>query len=168
MYAADPARVVAAAAITGAANAGRDVPALLARVVNKRAWEDDQDSAARSIAGVLAYRIERDLVARARRRPPAPVPASAAFSADITTRSRTPRTTAATAFDAHLKNLLGERQWRQYAEDPRRCRCRGPDHPGSDRRPGRAGLAVCGGHQAKSNTTPSRLPAASRACCPTG
>jgi hypothetical protein len=47
-YAADPARIVAAAAITDAANAGHDVPALLTKVVYQRAWEDDQISKARS------------------------------------------------------------------------------------------------------------------------
>lgn len=120
MYTADPARIVAAAAITDAANAGHDVSAMLTRVVNKRAWEDDQISAARSIAGVLAHRIERDLAAHTRRRTPANVPARPAPSADITADSRSPRPPAATPFDTHLKNLLGEHQWHQYAEDPRR------------------------------------------------
>jgi hypothetical protein len=74
MYARDPVRILAAAAITDAANAGHDIAAMLARVVNKRAWENDDTSAARSIAAVLAYRIERDTAAQARRRTPAPVP----------------------------------------------------------------------------------------------
>jgi hypothetical protein len=121
MYASDPARIVAAAAITDAANAGHDVPAVLRRVVNKRAWEDDQMSAARSIAGVLAYRIERDVAARARRRTPAPVRVGRTDPADKTTRSRSPRSMASTPFDAQLENLLGEHRWRQYAEDPRRA-----------------------------------------------
>ncbi len=38
-YVADPARIVCAAQITDAAAAGRDVPALLSRVCEQRAWE---------------------------------------------------------------------------------------------------------------------------------
>jgi hypothetical protein len=121
MYASDPVRILAAAAITDAANAGHDIPAMLTRVVNKRAWENDDTSAARSIAAVLAYRIEKDAAAQARRRTLAPVPAARVPSADITTHPRSTGPQAATAFDAHLENLLGEHQWRQYAEDPRRA-----------------------------------------------
>jgi hypothetical protein len=117
MYATDPARIVAAAAITDAARAGYDVPALLARAVDRRAWEDDRISAARSIAGVLAYRIEKELTARGPRRPSVPVQD---FSSDITT-SPIPSTPAlVTLYDAQLEKLLGARRWQQYAEDPRR------------------------------------------------
>ena len=56
-YVADPARLVCTAAITDAARAGHDVAALLGKVCRRRAWEDDQQSPARSIARVRYYRI---------------------------------------------------------------------------------------------------------------
>jgi hypothetical protein len=116
-YASDPVRILGAAAITEAANAGHDIPAILTRVVNERAWEGGD--VARSVAAVLAYRIEKDVAAQARRRTPAPtihIP-----SPDITTHSRSTEPPPVTPFDAHLENLLGEHRWRQYAEDPRRA-----------------------------------------------
>jgi hypothetical protein len=124
-YAADPARIVAAAAITDAASAGHDIPALLTTVVHQRAWEDDQISSARSIAGVLAYRIEKQ---PARRTPPsAPTRPGNDFS--VTTNSDVPRSPTptppeeparTTPFDDRLRGLLGETRWQQYADDPRR------------------------------------------------
>jgi len=115
-YAADPARIVAAAAITDAANAGHDVPALLAKVVHQRAWEDDQISRARSLAGVLAYRIETE---RSRRAEP-PVRGRQEPSLTVTKGSHPSRPSAParpaapaarTPFDDRLRTLAGLFAW---------------------------------------------------------
>jgi hypothetical protein len=120
-YVADPGRIKTAAAITGAARAGHEVPALLARAVNRRAWEDDAVSPSRSIAHVLAYRIARELAAPAARRTPASAPAASPSRDTITTDgSPTGHPEPATPFDGTLRDLLGVDRWRQYAEDPRR------------------------------------------------
>jgi hypothetical protein len=117
-YTADPARLVCAAAITDAARAGYDVPALLTRVCQRRAWENDQQSPARSIARVLYYRINREMT-RAPRPPKTDLIRT--NSGDTPTshapaRAPMPRT----PWDDLLKNLLGEQRWNQYATDDRR------------------------------------------------
>ena len=53
-YAADPARIVAAAAITDGDRAGYDMPALLIRVVHQRRWENDVRNPSQSVARVLS------------------------------------------------------------------------------------------------------------------
>jgi hypothetical protein len=124
-YVADPARIVAAAAITDAVTAGHDVPAILTKVVRQRDWEDDQVSSARSLAGVLAYRIEREVTRRTKaaariQHEPAiiktTVPGVSRSSASPPRSEPAPET----PFDDRLRGLLGERRWRLYAEDPRR------------------------------------------------
>jgi hypothetical protein len=119
-YVADPARIVCAAQITDAARAGRDVPAMLTRVCEQRAWENDARSPAQSVARVLSYRIKRELSRPANRQkttsirtdggttPPAPSPAAS------------PRPVPRTPWDDRLRALLGERRWDQYATDERR------------------------------------------------
>ncbi|HEX6523329.1 MAG TPA: hypothetical protein VF070_25515 [Streptosporangiaceae bacterium] len=116
-YAADPARIVCAAQITGAAKTGYDIPAMLGKVCEQRAWEDDARSPAQSIARVLSYRISNELSRPAARRknqsshngsgytPPSPAPAEH--------RPESP-------WDDRLRELLGEHRWDQYATDERR------------------------------------------------
>jgi hypothetical protein len=87
-YAADPGRIKAAAAITDAARAGCDMPALLARTIGRRAWENDPTSPSRSVAHALAYRIARELSVHAQRRTP---PARPAPSSTPDDESRSPR-----------------------------------------------------------------------------
>jgi hypothetical protein len=120
MYAADPGRIKTAGAITDAASAGRDIPALLERAVNRRAWEDDSISPSRSIAHVLTWRIARELARSTTRRTPASVPPSRPASDGITTVAD-PQPPVTTPHDATLRDLLGPDRWRQYAEDPRRA-----------------------------------------------
>jgi hypothetical protein len=122
-YVADPARLVCAAAITDAARAGHDVPALLGKACRRRAWEDDQQSPARSIARVLYYRITQE--ATRRTRPAAPRqrdPYAGRTNSGGTPTSHTPARAPmpGTPWDDLLKNLLGERRWGQYATDERR------------------------------------------------
>jgi hypothetical protein len=133
-YVADPARIVCAAAITSAARAGHDMPALLAMVCRRRGWEDDQISPARSIARVLDYRIKREMT-----RPPSRRTATAAphhqptqagrthGGAPSTSRGTTPKQrppagnpSPVTPWDDQLKNLLGRKRWDEYATDDRR------------------------------------------------
>jgi hypothetical protein len=77
-YAADPARIAAAAAITDADRAGYDMPALLTKVIHQRRWENDARSPSQSTARVLYYRVTREMAstlpgnAPARARPPSP------------------------------------------------------------------------------------------------
>ena len=133
-YTADPARIVCAAAITNAARAGHDVPALLTRVCQRRAWEDDQTSPARSIARVLDYRIKREMS----RRTPAVSPHSSGkylgrMDGGISAPSgvtapgprRPPEDTRpqpmpVTPWDEQLQDLLGQDRWNEYAADERR------------------------------------------------
>jgi len=137
-YVQDPARIVCAAAITDGAKAGYDMNALLTKVFGQRAWEDDAHSPSQSIARVLAYRITRELAdPRARRRyalPPAGEQAqdlrTARGSRTATAGGRTgkvPRQGSAprepmpvTPYDTHLRDLLGEHRWTQYAADEKR------------------------------------------------
>jgi hypothetical protein len=133
-YTADPARIVCAAAITNAARAGHDVPALLTRVCQRRAWEDDQISPARSIARVLDFRIKREM---SRRTPAVPPHSSGAYlgrtDGGISARSGVtapgPRRPAedtrqqpmpVTPWDKQLQDLLGLDRWNEYAADERR------------------------------------------------
>jgi hypothetical protein len=122
-YVADPARLVCAAAITDAARAGHDVPALLGKACRRRGWEDDQQSPARSIARVLYYRITQDM----NRRPRPAAPHQRNPHAGRTNSGGTPASHAparapmpGTPWDDLLKDLLGERRWGQYATDERR------------------------------------------------
>lgn len=113
-FAADPARIVAAAAITDAANAGHDMDALLVKVVSERRFENDPIDAARSIARVLAFRVVRAMGQGSRfRRPAAAQPA-------VAVGAKKQDAGAGTAFDGRLRGLLGEQRWAQYAQDPRR------------------------------------------------
>lgn len=129
-YVIDPARITAAAAITDAARAGYDVPAMLAAVVRERPWEDDSRSPAHTVARVLHYRVKKYMSAHPPRRTPPDPPASEKFSSSKTTGGSSSRQPAAdpvpepvtqTRFDAKLRSLLGEDRWRQYAEDERRA-----------------------------------------------
>lgn len=125
-YAADPARIVCAAAINDAARVGHDVPAMLAKVCRQRAWEDDQHSPSASIARVLYYRITRETTRRSTTRAsrtssattsPSPVSGSRTFRQHT---SRSPAPVPGTPWDHHLKELLGAERWREYATDHRR------------------------------------------------
>jgi hypothetical protein len=122
-YVTDPARLVCAAAITDAARAGHDVPALLGKVCRRRAWEDDQQSPARSVARVLYYRITQETTRRAApaARHQRDLYAGKTNSGD-TPASRPPARAPMpeTPWDDLLKNLLGEQRWGQYATDERR------------------------------------------------
>jgi hypothetical protein len=131
-YIADPARIVCAAAITDAARAGHDVPALLTRVCQRRGWEDDHTSPARSIARVLDYRIKGEVS----RRTPADPPHSSAADTGRTSSGSTARSGATaprprrppgntdpmpvTPWDEQLRRLLGQDRWNEYAADERR------------------------------------------------
>lgn len=132
-YVADPARIVCAAAITGAARAGHDMPALLGAVCRRRAWEDDQASPARSIARVLYYRISREMTRRTTALPPhQPATHMSRTNRGDTSPphapARTPRQRAAataepmprTPWDDRLRDLLGPDRWNAYAADERR------------------------------------------------
>jgi hypothetical protein len=117
-YTADPARLVCAAAITDAARAGHDMPALLTRVCQRRAWENDQQSPARSIARVLYYRINREMTRAPR---PSKTVLVRTIGGDTPTSHAPVRTPVPrTPWDDLLKNLLGEQRWNQYATDERR------------------------------------------------
>ena len=62
-YAGDPRRRDVAALLTDAAADGRDVNKLLTAAVTMRLFEEDPQSPARRVAGVLHYRIQRALAA---------------------------------------------------------------------------------------------------------
>jgi hypothetical protein len=115
-YVADPARVVCAALITDGAAAGHDMPALLAKAADIRAWEDDARSPARSIARVLAHRIKRELDRQ---------PSIKSTNAGIRTNSGAPARPVpvpmpSTPWDDQLRDRLGDHRWQQYAGDERR------------------------------------------------
>ena len=144
-YAADPARIVAAAAITDGDRAGYDMPSLLTRVVHQRRWETDARSPSQSVARVLYYRITREMArtlpgateasgrhgtaTRAGRtgaltpRPPAP-----RATGRPSARQASPRPAAGQGpppvllpqHEGKLRELLGEHRWQQYTADPRR------------------------------------------------
>jgi hypothetical protein len=107
-YAADPARIVAAAAITDGDRAGYDMPTLLAGVVQQRRWENDDRSPSQSVARVLYYRVTREMAR--------------------TAGQASPRTAAGQGRpvalfpqqEGKLRELLGEHRWQQYTADPRR------------------------------------------------
>jgi hypothetical protein len=131
-YAADPARIAAATAITDGDRAGHDMPALLAKVIRQRPWEDDDRSPSKSVAEVLHYRVTRELARIAasredRRDSPAPrrparqvprQPAGHAPARHAAAPAREPE--AVTPYDAKLRELLGEHRWQEYAADPGR------------------------------------------------
>jgi hypothetical protein len=122
-YAADPARIVAAAAITDGDRAGYDMPALLDRVVHKRPWENDLRSPAQSVARVLYYRVTRELRAMAAGADSPRGPASrASRGAEPVTRAAprgVPRQPAPfTLYDGKLRELLGEPRWQRLSADP--------------------------------------------------
>jgi hypothetical protein len=144
-YAADPARVVAAAAIADGDRAGYDMPALLAKVVSQRRWEDDSHSPSQSVARVLYYRVTREMARtlpgtvsaggsakRAHRTDlganAAPSPTGHQVPRQVTTSRVSPPPVAVagpvpnpvTPYDGKLRELLGDRRWHQYADDPRR------------------------------------------------
>ncbi len=146
-YADDPGRIVCAAMITDGERAGHDMPALLGKVVRQRGWENDPIDSARSIARVLAYRVEQQLrdgtFLRQQRspgqrgqaaadgmagqqkvtRPRVPsrqdrhVPVSGARAAYGARPAEAP---PRTPYDDRLRELLGEQRWEKYASDPRR------------------------------------------------
>jgi hypothetical protein len=126
---------VCAAQITGAARVGHDVPALITRVCEQRAWEDDAHSPAQSIARVLSYRLKREITRGAFLRTGRPDQDLIRTTGGDTPRppasaqARTPRQRPApvnpepmpqTPWDGRLKDLLGGRRWEQYAADPGR------------------------------------------------
>jgi hypothetical protein len=122
-YAADPARILAAAAITDAAAHGHEMPVLLERAVNRREWEHDARSPSRSVAAVLAYRVTSEMRRRTTTR--------RTDQDSITKRAGSPRPPtstgavnlpAETAYDPLLRNLLGEQRWQKYATDDRRAK----------------------------------------------
>jgi hypothetical protein len=143
-YAQDKARIAAAAAVTDADQAGiYDMKKLLTRAVTRRAWEDDSISPATSIAQILHYRVTTE----ASRRHPSVMMQSRVAAQSKPDFSRTPsgnsspRPSSApdgkrpapgqragqppepmpvTPFDDKLRELLEDKRWEQYAEDPRR------------------------------------------------
>jgi hypothetical protein len=124
-YATDPARVLCAALITDGAAAGRDMYALLSKAADMRAWEDDDRSPARSIARVLAYRIKRELDKPASRRTSAYSSSAHLKDPGLLTdgglrASPAPAPMPSTPWDDHLRGLLGDRRWQQFAGDERR------------------------------------------------
>jgi relaxase-like protein len=118
-YAADPARIVAAAAITDGDRAGYDMPSLLTKVVHQRRWETDAQSPSQSVARVLYYRVTREMART--------LPEAASASSRHQAITRTGRTAAGQGsppvllpqHEGRLRELLGEHRWRQYAADPR-------------------------------------------------
>jgi hypothetical protein len=130
-YAADPARIAAAAAITDAARAGYDMPAFLAKVIRQRHWENDDRSPSQSIARVLYHRVTREIARTASATPGPRGTASRTAAPDVSV----PRPPARgiphqppadlnpvqlTQSEGKLRTLLGEHRWQQYAGDPRR------------------------------------------------
>lgn len=133
-YAADPARIVAAAAITDADRAGYDMPALLTTVVHRRRWEDDGRSPSRSVARVLYYRVTREMAGMLPAATGTPSPRGTVSRAAARDGS-VPRPSAREVPDrppaglnpvllaqpeGKLRKLLGEHRWQQYTGDPRR------------------------------------------------
>jgi hypothetical protein len=138
-YAADPARVAAAAAITNGDAAGYDMPALLAKVIGQRRWETDDRSPSRSVAEVLHYRVTRELARTSQNVDPTPAPQAASSREDRRSRPvprtparppiiirrdparpaavRSPEPGTGTPYDGKLRELLGEHRWQQYAAD---------------------------------------------------
>jgi hypothetical protein len=118
-YAADPARIVAAAAITDGDRAGYDMPSLLTRVVRQRRWETDARSPSQSVARVLYYRVTREMASTL------PEAAKASSRHQATTRTgkiAVGQGSPAVLLPQHagkLRELLGEHRWQQYAADPR-------------------------------------------------
>lgn len=135
-YARDEARLAAAAAITDADRAGiYDMDKLLSRAVNRRAWEDDPTSPARSVAEILHYRVKTEAAGKhASIMAGTAVPDRPRADSSRTDRRSTPAPTfrretvpaqppdpePVTPFDGKLRSLLGEERWQQYATDPRR------------------------------------------------
>jgi hypothetical protein len=118
-YAADPARIVAAAAITDGDRAGYDMPSLLPKVVHQRRWETDARSPSQSVARVLYYRVTREMART--------LPETARASSRHQATTRTGRIAAGQGsppvllpqHEGRLRELLGEHRWLQYAADPR-------------------------------------------------
>jgi hypothetical protein len=130
-YAADPARIAAAAAITDADRAGYDMPAFLAAVIRQRRWENDDRNPSQSVARVLYHRVTREMARTASATPgPRGTASRTAAPDDSVLRSparKIPRKPPAdldpvllTQSEGKLRTLLGERRWQQYAGDPRR------------------------------------------------
>jgi hypothetical protein len=115
-YTTDPARIVCAALITDGAAAGRDMPALLSKAADIRAWEEDTQSPARSIARVLAYRIKRELD-----RPTSMKSTNSGIRTNGGAPARpVPVPMPTTPWDDHLRSQLGDHRWQQYAGGGRR------------------------------------------------
>jgi hypothetical protein len=133
-YAADPARIAAAAAITDADRAGYDMPALLTQAIGQRRWENDDRSPSRSVARVLIHRVTRAMAST--------LPVATGTPGTRRTASRTarrndpvlrppardvphpspadPNPVLVTQSEGKLRELLGEHRWQQYTADPRR------------------------------------------------
>ena len=136
-YQADPARIVVAAAITDGGRAGYDMPALLARVIQQRRWENDDHSPSQSVARVLHYRVTREMArttagtSRNATRPRAAAVTSRGSARGASYQLPAGRTSPRPAsrparqpampapYEQRLRDLLGEGRWRAYAEDPR-------------------------------------------------
>lgn len=139
-YAADPARIVAAAAIADGDRAGYDMPALLTKVVHQRRWENDAHSPSQSVARVLYYRVTREMARAlpgaigtsgrheaATRAGRALSPSGPEVVGRPAARRASPRSIVGqdrlpvllTHHEGTLRELLGEDRWRQYIADPR-------------------------------------------------
>ncbi len=121
-YVADPARIVCAALITDAAKVGHDMPALLAKACEQRAWEDDARSPAKSIARVLHYRIKQQMASPTYRRTSFGTVKPNLIRTTYTASSAEPAPdpVPVTPWDNRLRELLGEHRWDQYVGDARR------------------------------------------------
>jgi hypothetical protein len=149
-YEADPARIAAAAAITDGDRAGYDMPALLAKVIHQRRWENDDHSPSQSVARVLYYRVTREMATTLPRPASPAIRQQAAAPADrgdhptsrpvargvprqpATSQARfrpgvpvMPRPGPFTFYDAKLRELLGESRWQQLSADPGLSHVRG-------------------------------------------
>jgi hypothetical protein len=141
-YETDKARIAAAAAITDADRVGiYDMKKLLTRAVNRRPWEDDPHSPARSVAEILHYRVTTEATEKhpdVLKQPRQPTPTKSKAYPSRTDNGDSPSPTPApeparqqpewqspepepiTPWDNKLRRLLGEDRWHQYAADPRR------------------------------------------------
>jgi hypothetical protein len=126
-YADDPARIICAAMITDGERAGHDMSRLLTTAVRERPWENDPVDASRSVARVLAFRINRQLQNGKFQRPASPGATHYTSQADAdplaSAAASSPATDAQarTPYDGRLRELLGDERWRKYARDTGRA-----------------------------------------------